>query len=202
MGTIKTIGYAKKEYEANLGNYVFHFRYYDSKNEESIKGLNQKVEYYLNVLQQKGFQISDFRLEKDVIQSFEQIEEKNVYVSSKEITYETKPSAALFNTFMEIAQTNEIDVKITVDYQLVNTDSYHEQLLIEAMNQARHRAEIIASSQNMKVTGMDPVRFDSWESDESCSKDDLCMSVQGIELDTDSLSDSLSLPLILQEETV
>ena len=157
MGKIMVVGKAEREYEANECNINLEIEVSRQTSSEASKVSSEQCEALLSKLQDElGINPSSVEIHYD------RIDKRSSY-KSNEISYESKKSLRLHipadmklvNAIRHIIETGFDDVSFTALYSVSNEAALNKELFKEAIADSRAKADFLAESMGLKITGID-----------------------------------------------
>lgn len=157
MGKIMVVGKAEREYEANECSINLEIEVSRQTSSEASKVSSEQCEALLSKLQDElGINPSSIEIHYD------RIDKRSSY-NSNEINYESKKSLwlhipadmKLVNAIRHIIETGFDDVSFTALYSVSNEAQLYKELFKEAIADSRAKADFLAESMGLKITGID-----------------------------------------------
>ena len=157
MGKIMVVGKAEREYEANECSINLEIEVSRQTSSEASKVSSEQCEALLSKLQDElGINPSSVEIHYD------RIDKRSSY-KSNEISYESKKSLwlhipadmKLVNAIRHIIETGFDDVSFTALYSVSNEAALNKELFKEAIADSRAKADFLAESMGLKITGID-----------------------------------------------
>lgn len=157
MGKIMVVGKAEREYEANECSINLEIEVSRQTSSEASKVSSEQCEALLSKLQDElGINPSSIEIHYD------RIDKRSSY-KSNEISYESKKSfwlhipadMKLVNAIRHIIETGFDDVSFTALYSVSNEAALNKELFKEAIADSRAKADFLAESMGLKITGID-----------------------------------------------
>ena len=157
MGKIMVVGKAEREYEANECSINLEIEVSRQTSSEASKVSSEQCEALLSKLQDElGINPSSVEIHYD------RIDKRSSY-NSNEISYESKKSLwlhipadmKLVNAIRHIIETGFDDVSFTALYSVSNEAVLNKELFKEAIADSRAKADFLAESMGLKITGID-----------------------------------------------
>lgn len=154
MGKITVMGKSEREIEVDIMEIIISFLANEDSAAEASKKVNAQCEHFLENLKNSDFDIKTVRM---IDENISQTYKNNVLIVSAEkvIAIKYKLDLGVANFILNIIQDNKYDVNYNITYEISNLQSIHEDLLKEAVNDSRKKAEMIAKTMDQKITGID-----------------------------------------------
>ena len=204
MGTIKTRGIAEREVPADTTTFTIRFKTRDIKEDKAITKCTEICEGFLKDIMGMGLKLDDIELSEDRL-STGSYDDKTMRLCEKSIKFKT-PCSPKFNSMISrIIAKGKYEVDLSKDDCVKKDAQIREQLLVEAIQDSRRKAELIASADGRRIIDIDSVcdnRYaDYWEDEDLMEA--RCGNVTGILLDDDnSLLSNLAAPKVTIQETI
>jgi len=157
MGKIMVVGKAEREYEANECSINLEIEVSRKTSSEASKASSEQCELLLSKLQEElGINPNSIEIHYD------RIDKRSSY-NSNEINYESKRSLwlhipadmKLVNAIRRIIETGFEDVSFTSMYSVSNEAALNKELFKEAIADSRAKADFLAESMGLTITGID-----------------------------------------------
>ncbi|MBR0420194.1 MAG: SIMPL domain-containing protein [Erysipelotrichaceae bacterium] len=161
MGTIRIMGYAERKVNADIVDYYINFFSCERKASEALKNSNEQCELFLKELKKCGFDMSQIHLSEDRVD--EPRYDDNRVDAEREIHFRSTFDPAFNNVISEIIHKNDLGVNINTDYSYSKKRELHEELLKEAVQNSKAKAELIAETTGQKVKYIDSVSDDRFD---------------------------------------
>lgn len=208
MGKLRVKGTALKYVDADKVDYTIEFVVKRKQQNDAIEILTKQVELFLSKLKEIGIEPKDISLTKDSISNSDWTNKDSGIQATRTLTITTPFDVRINNYILKLIKDNSLDARISVDYSLYNYSKIAKELLSEATNNAKIKADAIASSQGMKVVGIETLADDNY-TDKYHDHDDERADILGfggfvgdVLLDDDSMSAKLGSKRILVSERV
>ena len=166
MGTIKIIGTAQKNVPYDVMNITITFNSWEKTPSAALSHVDEQCEKFLSLLKIDGFDIhklrmSDTKLSQDRVKDDD---EENEWIrleatASIDIKISVKYDMSVLNHIKDILKKENFDADLSIYHYISNILDIHKELLKEAIEDSKAKAEIIASTMGQKLTGIDKVLF-------------------------------------------
>ena len=165
MGKIMVVGQAGHEYSPDICMIDMEVRITRKTASEASIACTARCEQLLKKLKEElGIDPGSIELCSDVIRR------KSEY-HSNEINYESEKSLCLYiptnmrivNTIRSIIGMGFEDVSFSTSYKVSNEEELNKELLKEAIANSRAKAELLAESMGLKITGVDSANLSGEE---------------------------------------
>lgn len=167
MGTIKIIGTAQRNVPYDVMNITITFNSWERTPSAALSHVDEQCEKFLSLLKNEGFDIhklrmSDTKLSQDRVKADD--EEENEWLrleasASIDIKISVKYDMFVLNHIKDILKKENFDADLSIYHYISNILDIHKELLKEAIEDSKAKAEIIASTMGQKLTGIDKVLF-------------------------------------------
>ena len=157
MGKIMVVGRVEREYVPDMCGINLGIEITRKTASEASIVSSEQCEQILSKLQ------NDLGIEPNLIRIAADIITKNSRYHSDEIRYESKKSLRLYtpadmkivNAIRALIETGFEDVTFVTKYTISNESELHKELLKEAIADSRSKAELLAESMGLKISGID-----------------------------------------------
>ena len=157
MGKIEVEGYAERTVDYDMMEISIGFYEFDISAKEASEEVMSACETFLGTVKKYGVDISKFKLESDSVRAESRYyEDENIsgHCASRKLSFAAPFDMKMINNLRSISDKLDLRTSFDVNYKLSDSDSIKEELKLEAVRNAKARAEKIASSIDMKVTGL------------------------------------------------
>lgn len=168
MGTIKIIGTAQRNVPYDVMNITITFNSWEKTPSAALSHVDEQCEKFLSLLKIDGFDIhklrmSDTKLSQDRVKDDDD-DEENEWIrleatASIDIKISVKYDMSVLNHIKDILKKENFDADLSIYHYISNILDIHKELLKEAIEDSKAKAEIIASTMGQKLTGIDKVLF-------------------------------------------
>lgn len=158
MGKIKMGGNATMEFEPDY--YEFHIKVsvISGTSGNAVAKGRSRTEEILRLLHDKlGFDIKKFTLKDEETQSL--YNRKDGYIFEKEFYFQYEPNNSITESITSLLE-NMSDVEYNVKFKLNDEPEKEQQVLSLAVNNAREKAEKIASSLGSHINGFKEIIYE------------------------------------------
>ena len=202
MGKIKVTGKAKHEFKTDVTHIYITFRGYDNSSAKAVEKAVNECESFLSILQTMNYDISQICIFNDSVEQDRDDDDnkKSVMIARREIKIEHRFDMKFNNDIMKIICDNDFDTVVDFHYKLSDIEKIHTELLKEAVNDSRSRAELAAASTGQSIVGIDEINLDDrytsvcHKMSGNCGRSDYMRDPM--------LSDLLEAPTVEEEEFV
>lgn len=197
MGTLNIIGRAERKVHCNAMQIYLTFSACENTSALASKKAMQNCEDFLNLLQKNQIDISKLTIQ-DIDNSEENFSDEVKYCAEREIQLDTDYSMTFLNQLDVWIQQVDYSVSLSTNFYINNLEEVHQELLHEAINNSRQKAEILAETMHQKITGFETIQLDDYHNPrpsvhylQSCERED-----------TRCLSDVLASPVHTEIESI
>ena len=161
MGTLNVTGYAERECILDVMTITICFYDYADSSSAAIQSVLTQSEAFLADLHAKGIKLSDLHVGKNNVEQDDNrlVGGKSLVTAFREIVIRTAFNMPFFNFLMEQLGRERYNVSVQTDYDLSNSKEIHDDLLKEAMADARQKAVAVAESMNQKIVGIETIEL-------------------------------------------
>ena len=178
MGKINVRGIASKTVEYDLMKIKIDFHAQEKTATEASEKVMRECEDFLGTLKNGGIDISNISLMKDSVDhsiDYCNEGEKDYYRASRVLEINSKFDMKMINNLRAIANASKAQVSFHVDYKLSNEDTIRQELVTEALKDAKKQAEVMAQAIDQKVVGLISADKNAPKIDTDCFAEVLCM---------------------------
>lgn len=198
MGKIKVRGFARRSIECDICEYSICFTANDLYEDKAISMVKEDCELFLRRLKENGINLKDVRFQSDSIsRGYNDGGLKSFYRS---ISFMSDADASTSNLILGIIEANQIDATLNERYFYSDAKHLHEELLKEAIEDSRLKAEAIASATGSKVVGIEYLALDNRDIYDEVAEEKMCFDTAVSNMNC--LSNEISNPLAEENEEV
>lgn len=162
QGIIEVKGKAERKIDADIVKYVLCFQAKDLYLSKAIETVDKHCEIFLGAIETLGVDNKRIMLLDDSIDE-RQYDEGNMKSVKRMIGFQINVSAAFHNALLDIIQSNDLNVQLSVDYSYSHANELAEELVKEAVINSRKMAQLIAEANHQKVIGIHRVTDDIFD---------------------------------------
>ncbi len=166
MGKIKINGSAKKEFKADVMSVNLSISTSGETSASAIMRGKKETEKLLRLLVDMGIDLGDVTMKGDRVSEPSRYNDDDLYHFSKEIVFAADANLATLELLSSGIISEEINTTYSETFCLSDTASAHNEVLQEALLDAKKKAEEIAKILGQKVIGIEEARCDAYEDDE------------------------------------
>ncbi|MDE6781851.1 MAG: SIMPL domain-containing protein [Ruminococcus sp.] len=199
MGKIKMGGNATIEFEADYYEFHITVSLIGKTSGDAISKGHSRTEEILSRLQNKlGIDIKTVTLKDEKISA--RYDRKDCYRFKKEFYFQYKASNSTTENIVSLLEKIS-DVEYNIKFKLANKSEKEQQVLSEAVNNAKEKAEKLATALGSHITGFEEIKYEfnnksDYDYDDDCDEDCDCLSINSYYSATKSLSADLKNPKI------
>lgn len=158
MGKLNIIGTAEKKISCNAMYLFLTFSAYEATASRASEKAMQNCDSFLKMLQENQIVISEISLEETKTEK--SYSKKEEYYSVRKIRFSSELDIALLNQFELWIQKVPFNVALSTEFYISNMAEVRKELLREAVEDSRQKAEMLAEAMNQKITGFEEVIMD------------------------------------------
>ena len=166
MGKIKVNGSAKKEFKADVMKVRLTISTEGETSASAITRGKKETEKLLQLLVDMGIDLEDVVMKRDRVSEPSRYNDDDMFHFLKEIVFATETNLAILETLSAGIIREEINATYDESFCLSDTASAHNEVLQEALLNAKKQAEEFAKTLGQKVIGIEEARSDAYEDDE------------------------------------
>ena len=201
MGKLSIIGNAERTILCDVMEIYLTFSTWESTSALAAERVMQNCDKVLTILQEKDFDISKISLEHYEIKKEKNYDTHQVqFHSERKIKLILSYNMKVLNVFDMWIQKQPYEVNITTNFLVSNLAEIKKEILKEAVNDSREKAELLTETMNQKITGIEEVKIRN-SVRPRCKKMEM-EEIFSVLDSAPSVSDALSAPEQHEEETV
>ena len=158
MGKLNIIGKAEKQVPCNAMEIFLTFSTYEATAARAAEKIMQNCDDFLTMLQKNHADISDISIEE--VSTEKSYAKKTEYYAVRKIKLRFDFDMSLLNQFDIWTQQAQYDVTLESNFYLSNLAEIRKELLKEAVEDSRQKAEMLAEMMGQKITGFEEVIMD------------------------------------------
>lgn len=158
MGEMTVKGYAERRVECDIVKYTLGFTADGMTIPEAVEAVNKELEHFLEIMENNGIKSDMFELEDNNTSERYSIDEgEKPYYSEREISIRMPLSTYNINSMMQYIAKYKLNVVLRETYYYSDLSDLHKELLKEAVEDSKNKAELIASFTGQKIKGIKSV---------------------------------------------
>lgn len=157
MGKISVEGRSSKRVDADFMSVSIRFMARANSEARAISKVKSECEEYLKEISELGIDITNVQDSGESIR-YDYNEEKVVVRAEKPIVLESSINIPVANKLIDILKDSNYSASVNVNYSLADSTQLEEELIKEAVLDSKRKAELIATSTNQTISGIDEVR--------------------------------------------
>lgn len=202
MGKLMITGKAEREVCYDVVELTVTFYNDDRNSSDAIDTVIKQSEKFLSIIASKGADISKIRMDDDSLERSSRYDDKRRSSARRSFTLRTAFDMKFINSISQIIRNENFNAEIKYDYLLTNKEEIHKELLKEALEDSRKKAEMIAETVGEKITGIDEMKLDNIKAYIRQHMEERELSFVDYYESESSYSDELSSPVTTETETV
>lgn len=202
MGEMTVKGYAERRVERDVVEVILKFIGEGTTIPEAVQKSSDELEKFLRIFEENGIDSGVFKIiDNSTSKKYRSENKKMPYESKRAISIKMPMNSANVDSMMQYISNYQINVEILDTYQYSRKIELHKELLKEAVDDSRAKAEMIASCAGQRIKGIKSVNADFSSSDKHMVFDDLsdCFDIAPCSV---SRARKLSAPIIKETEEV
>ena len=173
MGKIMVIGKAEQEYDADICNINIEIGSVRKKASEASQVSSEHCEALLSKLQELGIEPNSVEIQYDhIVEKSDYRSNETSYESKKSLWLHLPADMKMINAVRSIIECGFEDVSFATIYSVSNEIDLNRELLKKAISDSRSRAELLASSMDLQITGVDSANLSGDRNVYDLAKDD------------------------------
>ncbi len=158
MGKLNIIGTAERKIQCNAMHIYLTFSAGGITSAKASETVMQNCDSFLTMLKEKQIDISHIFLEN--LHTERSYSKKEEYRSERKIRLDFAFDMSLLNQFDFWIQNAQSDILLHTEFYISNLAEIRKELLKEAVEDSRKKAEMLADTMNQKITGFEEVIMD------------------------------------------
>lgn len=154
MGKISITGQAEREVKYDAMEIIVRFLTHAESSSQAIKQMMEQSEDFLKTMHEAGVEMEQMILGNNNVN--QQYWDNKLQVSAtREVKMSLGFNMEFLNYIMELMHEKAYAVDIDSNFQISNLKDIHEELLLEALEDSRHKAELIAKRLGQSIRELD-----------------------------------------------
>lgn len=157
MGKLEVRGNSSKTVDYDLMKIKLDFHAKEKTATEASQKVMCECEEFLGTLKKGGVDISHISLSKDCVDrsvDYHNDGEREYYKANRILEIESEFDMKMINDIRTITNSSNAQVGFHVDFELSNEDAIRQELMTEALTDAKKQAEVMAQAIDQKVVGL------------------------------------------------
>ncbi len=157
MGKLEIKGSASKTVKYDLMKIELAFNGKADTSKDASEKVMRECEDFLEILKNSGFDISNITLMKDLVEQvidYRNDGNRTYYKADRVLEIDAKFEMKMINEIRAIINSLCSQVSFHVDYYFSNEEALCQELLVEALKDAKSQAEVMAQAIDQKVVGL------------------------------------------------
>mgnify|MGYP004583446001 FL=1 len=202
MGKLMITGKAEREVYYDVVELTVTFYNDDKDSSDAIDTVIRQSEKFLSIIASNGADISKIRMDEDSLERSSRYDDKRRSSARRSFCLRSAFDMKFINSISQIIRNENFNAEIDYDYLLSNKEEIHKELLKEALEDSRKKAEMIAETVGEKITGIDEMKHESIATNIKYREFERGLSYMERYESESSYSDELSSPVATETETV
>jgi uncharacterized protein YggE len=156
MGKIKVEGKIEKFFRTDIITMTIIFKKSDTSKAKAINDLLIECEDFLSKIKSAGFDMNNISVASEKSR-YRMNNEFEYYDIEKKIELKIKADFKLSNNFIKFLQSENYEAEYILSFSFSDKARLQKQLLLEAIEDSKRKAELIASSMNMKIIKIEEI---------------------------------------------
>ena len=166
MGSIKIKGIAKKEFRADVMQVNILISISGDTPASAINKGKKEIKSMLKLLLELGINLADVTMESEQISKPADYKDDRLYYYDKEISFIAPANLVMLDLLSEGISKSEINVAYDEMFYLSNIAAAKKEVLQQALQDAKKKADILAEALGQKVVGLESAKCDEYEEEE------------------------------------
>ena len=202
MGKLMITGKAEREVYYDVVELTVTFYNDDKDSSNAIDTVIRQSEKFLSIIASNGADISKIRMDDDSLERSSRYDDKKRSSARRSFCLRYAFDMKFINSISQMIRDENFNAEIDYDYLLSNKEEIHKELLKEALEDSRKKAEMIAETVGEKITGIDEMKHESIATNIKYREFERGLSYMERYESESSYSDELSSPVATETETV
>ena len=156
MGKVFVTGSAERQYAPDRADIFVGVEAVEKTADKASGKCSRQCEQLLAELKKIGIEPENVEVHCDNIDKYNAYEpEKAVFFAKKDLRIRTDASQSVITSIKQIIEGGYENISFDVQYSVSNEEKLKEQLLKDAIADSRRKAEFLAESMNLRITGID-----------------------------------------------
>lgn len=202
MGKLMITGKAEREVCYDVVELTVTFCNDDKNSSDAIDTVIRQSEKFLSIIASKGADVSKIRMDDDSLERSSRYDDKRRSSARRSFCLCTAFDMKFINSISQIIRDENFNAEIKYEYILTNKNEIHKELLKEALDDSRKKAEMIATAVGEKIVGIEEMKLDNIKAYIRQHMEERELSFVDYYQSETSYSDELSSPITIETETV
>lgn len=202
MGKLMITGKAEREVCYDVVELTVTFCNDDKNSSDAIDTVIRQSEKFLSIIASKGADVSKIRMDDDSLERSSRYDDKRRSSARRSFCLCTAFDMKFINSISQIIRDENFNAEIKYEYILTNKNEIHKELLKEALDDSRKKAEMIATAVGEKIVGIEEMKLDNIKAYIRQHMEERELSFVDYYQSETSCSDELSSPITIETETV
>lgn len=166
MGSIKIKGIAKKEFRADVMKVDISISTSGETPASAINKGKKETENMLKLLLELGINLAEVTMESEQVSKPSNYKDDKLYYYDKEISFIALANLVMLDLLSEGISKSEINATYDEMFYLSNIEAAKKEVLQQALQDAKKKADILAETLGQKVVGLESTKCDEYEEEE------------------------------------
>lgn len=159
MGKIITRGTAVREVQYDKVLITLEFMAREAESRRAIKKVTEESEAFLKELENAGMDLSEIEAGANSVKKNNWNDDHTVDVT-RGFSFDLDYDLAILAGITEIIEDGSYSVNVDFDPYISHEEEIHRELMVEATQNARKKADLIAEATGSKVTGVERIKIE------------------------------------------
>lgn len=159
MGKLSMAGNAEREITYDTLNLLIDFCVYAPSAAKATERLTNECEDFLSLITKEGIDFKDIHLGENSIEH-NRGEKEIAFCATRQLNIKLNLDMLIINSLTELIKEKDYSVAVYCNYSYSEQKAVHMELLRDALEDSRKKAEFIAEAMGQKITGIDSVSHD------------------------------------------
>ena len=160
MGKIKIVGEAVRKIKCNAMRVELTFFQEQDELNNAIKKMMEEVEIFIKVLNKKGIETNQLHLSEDDINYDE--DENELFMVTRSIVLYFSFDMSLCDFILNVIEKKQLNVRMDIQYYHTDEKKMKQELMKEALLDAKEKAELLAQTLNQRIIGVESMVDDGY----------------------------------------
>ena len=163
MGKLITKGYASREVEYDRVEITFDFRAREQETKDALRRVREDSESFLGMLEEAGYDLSSIVAGENSVSKNQWRGEEPYVQVSKSFTIYSEYDLNFIEWVTQIIEQGSYSVDVDFDPYISFEKELHDELLKDAAQNAREKAELIANATGTTIKGIERIKVEKDE---------------------------------------
>ena len=169
MGKLKITGRAERKVTCDTMEISLMFVALEKTTAFAAAKVGQYCDEFLTILQNNGIDISSMRLEKENLDTSDAgDDEQDIAAALRKVSLKMPYNMAFLNQLNELISVSSYDIYFETDFSISNQADIGKELLKEAVEDSRAKAQMLVDMMGQKIIGIEEVTTDNFSRQYAC----------------------------------